>query len=1082
MHNFLKGGIAAAFTLLSIGQMSADSGLLLRGIVSSASTPEIPCEGIYYLPTTDGEAFEPIYTESYIFSDALSGYEYDGQYYLHTNSRGYSSIYAINLTAGEYQPLRTRGGYSPMDISEDTQDNTVYGLLVMDGDVPYLDDRVFKLGTISYSESNVSTNISAYLSGKYNALAAAGGTIYAIKTIESGGVATGAQLCTIDKSSGTDTKLYDLNVAPSAQGSATIHPGTGEIYWMVNDDSGQSAKLYKIDPATGNIQLVHTYYDCYEILAIEFVKPAARDIPGAVTDLSATFTNGSTEGTVSFKAPAARLDGTVGETLTYTISDTDSGIELKSGSCSYGESVEATITVPEERMYTISVAVAEGEKAGEAKTTRLYIGKDTPISPVIIKTQYNDDKTVEIEWRKADVGINGGYLEPEEVTYTLVRYPDAQTVLNDKDKTSATDVLPNNENFTIYYYGLTAEYAGKKSTERISDKHFSGTIVPPYEHSFKTADDILGYTTFTGNNSFYHWEFDSWSGSMSVGGDNNVEMDQWLFTPAVKFEAHKNYLVEIHGHTNGSREEKYEIHFGTEPTKEGMTNLAGSATLTSYSASSPDVASFWITPESDGIYHIAIRGVSAAGSGRLYIDKINIQDRIHNDAPGDFTDIEVIREIHGNFSATINFNAPDKTFTGNNLDKISKVTVTRDGLVIKEFTDVTPGARLSCDDNKLEAAGDYIYSFQATNEWGHGKVTKSEPAFIGMLKPSYSEWVVAEELSDGEIKLTWAPITQDVNGVEIDPSRVRYHISSPTSDKSYYFDNFEGTSVTFKAIEDGDSQRFMYFRVVGITDSGWSPTVTYSQTLPVGKPLTSFAESFPGGVFSTYPLASMTTYYVKGDASWETDRDADDIYSQDNDNGYAIMLAYEDGASAGFCTLKMILPQVNPVLSFWVFGFDDGERENNNIVAVDVLDREEISDKPENERWTEVFSNQVSKIAPNGGWAECIADLSAYAGKNVQLRVRGVGNNYMATVIDNLCVKEGEVTSVISPDVAGASVTTDGSSIIISGASGLSTVICTVDGRTVYSESIENDRQSVSVAPGIYVVRIGEKSFKVMVR
>ncbi|WP_301385124.1 DUF6383 domain-containing protein, partial [uncultured Duncaniella sp.] len=57
-----------------------------------------------------------------------------------------------------------------------------------------------------------------------------------------------------------------------------------------------------------------------------------------------------------------------------------------------------------------------------------------------------------------------------------------------------------------------------------------------------------------------------------------------------------------------------------------------------------------------------------------------------------------------------------------------------------------------------------------------------------------------------------------------------------------------------------------------------------------------------------------------------------------------------------------------------------------------------------------------------------------------------------------------------------------GQSIEISGETGLDLVVCSVDGRVIYAGNTTGDVVRVAVAPGIFVVKVGDKSYKVAVK
>ena len=1076
----LLASVCVAISLT--GSAQAGGSYRLRGVVSDpADWEECPTYGLYYVPMAAGEKFQPVVTDGRAFNSALSGFDLNGEFYVHAKNGAQYKIYAVNTTTGEKTfDMGDWGQTLPLDIVPDRSTGTVYGLCVPQNAYTYgnINEGSYTLCDIEYTPYGVSYNTKHRLTGKFNAFAGDGIDYYLIKTVEEGTEVTGAKLCSLDMQTGNVTELYDLDATPLSYGSATIHPGTGEIYWMVNNGSGNPGQIYRINPADGSMTLVHTISGCQQVVAIDFVDAAALAAPGAVSDLAAVFENGSLSGKVTFTAPVSNRDGSKGPSLTYTLADNISGKTLATGTCNYDEAVEVPLTVEAEASYGLTVTVADGDKESQPVTLKRYIGKDTPGTPWYGATQFSPDGSVTLSWTSVTGGLNGGYIDPAEVTYRVVRYPDEYVVCDGTKDTQVSDVLPVAGRFTIYYYGLSASCDGKTSPERESAKTSSGYLEPPYENTFEDDDDMLGYSTYSANRSDYEWDLYP-LGGVSVGGDQYSPMDQWLFTPPMKLETGKNYLIEIHAHNNGNRNETYELRYGSKPSSRDMPGVLGSAEVKSSSSFTADVARFWLSPTEDGSCYLAIRGTSPAGFGRLHIDKFILSDGVPDKAPGAFTDVAVQRDIKGDYKATISFRAPATTFDGSALDAISKVIVTRDGKTIETFTDVTPGQQLSCDDNYLETFGTYMYKLQAFGTGGAGSITESEPTFVGMLKPGHPTWITVVEIEPGKVTVAWEPVSKDVEGNPIDPARVCYRVVSENADVNYFVDNYEGTSATFQAIESGAAPRFMSFRVISITESGWGPVQTVSATLPVGEVLDGFTESFANGRYATTPHASMRADVQSGSADWSLYSDMPDIQSQDGDNGFAAMQAQSVGTQASLGTLKVRVPDRLPGLRFHVYHSGNGTDRNINTVAVDVAD---ITDGMADATWTEIYSTVVADVAPLYQWGECTADLTPYAGKTVIARVRGIANLYPILAIDNIRIGADLVSSVIETPVDQVRVIATDGAITIAGAAGRPVSICTLDGRTVYTDATAgSDALSVSLASGVYVVAVADKAYKIVV-
>ncbi|MDE6157468.1 MAG: hypothetical protein K2F78_04905, partial [Muribaculaceae bacterium] len=74
----------------------------------------------------------------------------------------------------------------------------------------------------------------------------------------------------------------------------------------------------------------------------------------------------------------------------------------------------------------------------------------------------------------------------------------------------------------------------------------------------------------------------------------------------------------------------------------------------------------------------------------------------------------------------------------------------------------------------------------------------------------------------------------------------------------------------------------------------------------------------------------------------------------------------------------------------------------------------------------------------------------------------------LSTGVDNIAAGTGTI-----------SVSVSGNSITVTGAEGLSVIIADAAGRTVFATARADESLSVDVAPGVYIVKAGDKAIKV---
>ena len=97
------------------------------------------------------------------------------------------------------------------------------------------------------------------------------------------------------------------------------------------------------------------------------------------------------------------------------------GDTLKTGKSFPGLTINADVTVSGGKTpFVIFVK----NKAGESKRTivKKWIGKDVPLQPEGIKLTLDTKSKVTLTWTAPTKGKNGGYVNPSDLRYKIVRY------------------------------------------------------------------------------------------------------------------------------------------------------------------------------------------------------------------------------------------------------------------------------------------------------------------------------------------------------------------------------------------------------------------------------------------------------------------------------------------------------------------------------------------------------------------------------------------------------------------------------------------------------------------------------------
>ena len=326
---------------------------------------------------------------------------------------------------------------------------------------------------------------------------------------------------------------------------------------------------------------------------------------------------------------------------------------------------------------------------------------------------------------------SSSYPERFEVKAALENTAEALSagaeVLPATDVTSSGFVTYENNEFTVtesgtYYIGVHA----------ISDKdqyYFylddfvleAAPITPDYVADFSTADafgdfvalDANGDATANGNGT---WNWSATNYAYYKYSSTNAA-DDYLILP-IKLAAGKAYNVTVNAASNGSfYPEKFEVVWGTEPTKEAMTNVIIAETTLSSDVFADYTGSFTTTEA--GTYYVAIHATSDADQFNLKVKSFAVEVGAEPTAPAAVSDFAAT-QAPGEQKVNIAFTAPTTSIDGNTLtDNLTKIEVLRNGTVAQTFEDVTPGQTFAFDD-EVPTMGTYKYQVIPYNASGIG--------------------------------------------------------------------------------------------------------------------------------------------------------------------------------------------------------------------------------------------------------------------------------------------------------------------------------------------------------------------------
>ena len=959
--------------------------------------------GLYSLPTKPGSEFELIVDEPYGQGVVIGDRFYVvGHIQLPELDINYPRLTVYDMETGKeiyYENLNFPLDWTilPIDMDVDPVTGDVYGITYNSGFDGY------QLSILHFTDKSVKSTKVADLDPtmNWNSIAFdAKGTLYAIsKTNSYDGnliLCDGSALNIIDKTTGAVTRIGDTGFFPEYPSSAAIDRTTGRMFWSVapyEDDTF----LAEVDLKTGAAVKVLTFDNEEEINSLYVPEAPAEDkAPAKVNDLKVEFEGGSLSGKVSFTSPTTYFDGAeaTGE-LTYRVTANDE--EVATGSTSYGAAVEAPVTLKESGRYKFIATVSNATGESPVVSSTVYVGNGVPAAPDV-RIRYAEGKMT-VTWDSIAESIDGGFIDPEAVTYTVTRYPDQKVVATNLTSNSYTDILPVPDSYVVYYYTVVATCDGLSSAPSESNLLGLGSITPPYSESFDEESSVAGWTIIDNNKDLRLWMWSTYQ-NLRISFHQSNAMDDWAITPGLKLEAGMAYQMSFDVYTDGGEDvETIEVKMGTANTIEAMTTTVVEPTTVTGTAimTAPKTVRATITPQTSGIYYIGFHGMSKADQYMMNLDNVSIAGALNSGAPVAATNFTATAALNGDYKATLSFTTPDKTIAGAALTKnFDKVVVLRNGEAIKTLTGVAPKTAQTVED-QLDKAGTYSYSVVCYNEFGEG-MSANTSVYVGTNIPSKPASASIKETSTlGEVTIEWTPVTTDINGRTIAASKVTYTIAAPTSvGWSTVKSGLTGTSYTFQAATT--EQDMVQYAVFAETEGGVGDGAA-TKMIPVGPAYKGMAESFPDG--SPENLWAPEVY---GEGYVGIFTDESGVASQDGDNGFIGVVSETTlGDGASLASGKISLEGMdNPAISFYTYNMT---RSNANLI--DVLVRE--AGQPD---FTALKTIKVMDVAEPETWGKVVVPLTAYKGKTIQIQLKGTIIIYPYVFFDNVKVESMKTTDL----------------------------------------------------------------------
>lgn len=527
---------------------------------------------------------------------------------------------------------------------------------------------------------------------------------------------TGSSLEKLDENFGvvSSVAITDWDAAFVMGGLTTMgfDYTTGDLWWLPLD-SYYSQKVVRLDTATGVMDDNYgSFWGGYQFagLYIPYLTADSREAAGQVSDIDAQAdVNGAMADTLRWTNPVLTWNRDtlteLAEVQVYRKKATGTSNELSSTEeilsednaelvatvtgAEVGKSMQWVDTNPNAGINTYYVVPCRvsGEK-GVLDSVRCHMGVDVPAEVQNIQLA-QEGEHIRVTWEAPTHGVNNGYVNPAEITYTLTRMPDSIVVATDIADTTLLDLEPLGETQQYYYYIQGSNKAGKGATAKSYSILAGAPIEPPAELTITSYDESQRWTSIDANadySNFYYSTYiyfnDTYHTGFALYAYNAA--DDWVVSPALRLKAGHSYCFVpnfVTYYPNAPFNVQTAVGKGT--TVADMTPLMrDDSDLSGTGYDNKWTFEDFFTPEEDGVYYYGFH-VNSTSYDQYFFLGLTITEVFDNDLSALSIGgiVEAVAGTENN--CTVNVRN-----TGKNEQSAYKVKILCNGEVVGETTDV----------------------------------------------------------------------------------------------------------------------------------------------------------------------------------------------------------------------------------------------------------------------------------------------------------------------------------------------------------------------------------------------------------
>lgn len=366
----------------------------------------------------------------------------------------------------------------------------------------------------------------------------------------------GSMLVTLEYKDGRIDEVDKLRLTQNDQAYKMYYTNTiafdqetGELYAALMDVNSWNQTFYTINRQTGELNSKGSCYGSMRGLYLPNYKTKSREVAAKVSNVSSTFGDKGQSITLKWTNPTKQLNGNdlteLAEVRIFLSSPDALPYAVIPAEGKMGEEMTWTDEDPGEgvRTYFIVPCRKEGEK-GYPESWKAWAGADVPAAPQNV-TATSKGTSILLEWTAPTTGSHEGWLNAEDITYKVLRYPDEKLVASGLKVCQYEDTeLPSISN---YYYKVTA---CTSVGEGDSSQSWAVTAGPaldlPYAVSIDSYEKAGAWSVIDNNGDGTYFSFSDYEPKgLRFYTNSPGESDDYAVSPAVKLEKGKKYRVDM---------------------------------------------------------------------------------------------------------------------------------------------------------------------------------------------------------------------------------------------------------------------------------------------------------------------------------------------------------------------------------------------------------------------------------------------------------------------------------------------------------------------------------------------------------